>query len=271
MRFLKEFENFFREKKNKKFSIIDIDSFIKEISLDRVTEISNQAPHNTKALGKHVVYSTYCGSTKNKTFNARLIESDVKHYFISNNEDVLISAEKKGWTPYFLDLPVYDNLIYSSWQAKIAKAMPHIFPFIENYQYSMYLDDKLNFDVNLLSIYEGILACEDAAIALREHDFLKSNVLAEFSEAMKHKRYFVLRERTINYISNEIESGYSLRAKRVWWTSAIFRNMRHREIKEINQAWYLKILNCGINCQISFDFLAQNYSSISVLPQKIEV
>jgi len=270
MGLLKDFKNYRRAKRNKKYDISEIEVFLNGISLETLKPILSSSQNlNNNVNNKFAVYSTYCGPTSNRTFKGKQIKSDIKHFFISNNHEILAAAKKFGWTPFFLDIPIYDNVVFSAYQAKIAKALPHLFQFLSQYDYTMYLDDKLYFDDKLLTSYEDLLDNADAAIGLREHDFLNSNVLAEFAESMLQKRYYVLKDRTIKYIDEQLSKGQSLKSDKLYWTSAIFRNMKHPEIREINEVWYQNIIDCGINCQISFDILAHSYNNIVSLPNKI--
>jgi hypothetical protein len=45
--------------------------------------------------------------------------------------------------------------------------------------------------------------------------------------------------------------------------------MTQPETNLIGEKWYLDILSCGIECQISFNFIAQQYNSIGLLPEDI--
>jgi hypothetical protein len=270
MGLLKDFKNYRHAKRNKKYDISEIESFLNSINLETLKPIlSSNQYQNPNTNNKFAVYSTYCGPTSNRTFKGKQIKSDIKHFFISNNHEILATASKFGWTPFFLDIPVYDNVVFSAYQAKVAKALPHLFQFLNQYDYTMYLDDKLYFDDKLLTSYETLLNNANAAIGLREHDFLNSNVLAEFAESMLQKRYYVLKDRTIRYIDEQLSKGQSLKSDKLYWTSAIFRNMKHPKIREINEVWFQNIIDCGINCQISFDILAHSYKDIVSLPNKI--
>ncbi len=268
MKFFKKIELFFRQKKNTKYDVSDLDNFLKsEMNIINITKKISCSAFSQQ--GPTVIYSTYCGSIKNKTFNAKPVASDVDHIFISNNETILRNAEKMGWKPCYIEIPVYENLIYSAFQAKIAKTVPHIFPFMEKYHFSMYLVDKLNFNTSLLNDFQQLVIKNNSPIAIRQHNFLKPTVLHEFSEAMRHKRYLALRDRTINYILHKENSGFTLKPENIFWTSAIFRDHQHIQIKKLNEQWYEDRLMCGINCQISFDFVAQKYP-ISIMPIKID-
>lgn len=271
MGLLKDFQNYRRNKRNKKFDVAEIEVFLKSIELEQLKKniASSDLILSAEVNNKFAVYSTYCGPTINRTFKGKQIKSNVKHYFISNNKEILASVTKFGWTPFYLNIPIYDNVVFSAYQSKVAKALPHLFQFLEQHEYTMYLDDKLHFDDNLLSSFEVLLASNNAALGVREHDFLHSNVLAEFAESMLQKRYYVLKDRTISYLNAQLSKGHSLKIEKLYRTGAIFRNMKHSKIREINEAWFQNIIDCGINCQISFDVLAQSYRNIASLPNKL--
>jgi hypothetical protein len=215
------------------------------------------------------VYSTYFGSNKNKTFNARTVAAGVDHYFISNNKDILSTVESAGWIPIFLDMEISINRVLSAQQAKIPKALPHIFPKLSNYDFLFYVDDKIEFEVSALKSLLEMMRKNEKSIIVRAHPSLHGNILNEFAAAMIQPRYQAQRDQTVDYIDAKLHDGLKLKVENLYWTSAILRNMRHPDTIKINEDWYANILECGIECQISFDFIAQKYSSISVMPDII--
>lgn len=215
------------------------------------------------------VYSTFCGSNKNKTFNPMQIDVSCPHYFVSNNEDVLAETQKIGWIPIYLEEPVSDDPILSAWQAKYAKAMPHLIEPICNYDFTFYKDDKINFDINKIKDLIEILKKENFSLMLRPHDFLFENILYEFGEAMLQPRYKILWNKTVNYMQEELNKGASFECQ-LYWTSAILRNMKHADTEKINNKWMKHVNRCGIECQISFDIIAQSFNSIGLMPLKID-
>jgi hypothetical protein len=130
-------------------------------------------------------------------------------------------------------------------------------------------DDKVDFNVEKIFVFISSLKVNNNSIIIRNHPSKANNILSEFAEAMIQPRYQAQRDQTISYITNKIKSGYSLRTENLYWTSAILRNMSHPDTRKINEDWYSNILECGIECQISFDFIAQNYNTIGVMPFEI--
>ena len=136
------------------------------------------------------------------------------------------------------------------------------------------LSNSKEFD-NIIVLYgDNISKIENAtfelknagsSLGIRAHPWLKNNNLFEFGEAMLQPRYKVEWTKTVNYINNAIKKGYVLESQ-MYWTSAILRNMKHSDIILLNEKWYNHIQKCGIECQISFNFISQKFSSITLLP-----
>ena len=218
------------------------------------------------------IYTTYCGSLGSATFNAQQITSEIPHYFISNNQAVLDTAKTAGWIPVYLNIPISNDSATSSEQAKIAKAMPQVFPELRHYRWLLYKDDKITFDYQKIGSYIISMTNTSAAIAIRSypaHVNFPNNILYEFAEAMLQPRYYYQRDRIINYITNQLKLGKQL-TNQLYWTSFILRDQHHPLTNQFNCEWFDGIQQCGAECQISFDFIAEQYNnSILILPQNI--
>jgi hypothetical protein len=219
--------------------------------------------------GYFAIYSAYFGSSNNKTFNTTRVANECAHYFLSNNDDVLRCAERAGWIPLFVNLPVSANKVESAQQSKVAKAVPHIFPALLNHRFLAYVDDKLTFNVGKFTEMTQTMVIGEYSFLIREHPSLRGNVLNEFAASMIQPRYQAQRDQTVEYIDRQLKSGLQLKVDKLYWTSALLRDMHHPDTVKINEAWYEDILDCGIECQISFDFIAQRFFSIGLMPQEI--
>lgn len=212
------------------------------------------------------IYTTYCGVTKRKTFKEKTY-SKYPSFFLSNSNEVLSQAEDLGWSPLFLDkLEPSSDPIISATQAKIAKVVPHQFAELSQFDFLLYLDDKVEIDESKIAELVENLESQQSPLAMRKHPFLPPNVLFECTEALLQKRYLMQKEMMLNYITEQLWSGLKVTAEHLYWTSVILRNMRHRDTIDINNMWYEHIHKCGIECQVSFFFVAQRFSNISLLP-----
>ena len=178
-------------------------------------------------------------------------------------------AIDRGWHPIYMDLPISTNRVLSAQQSKIPKALPHLFPALKTYNSLLYIDDKVSFNASKMYQQSQILIQRKQSIMIREHPSLKDNILNELSVAMIQPRYQSQRDQAVAYITDQIKQGRNLKVKNLFWTSAILRNMTHHDTIRIGESWYEAILSCGIECQISFNFISQNYKSILLMPHNI--
>jgi hypothetical protein len=214
-------------------------------------------------------YSTYCGSTENKTFNPQPVESAYPYFFISNNEEVLSESAKVGYSPIFLKMEVTSNPVLSAYQAKVAKVLPHLIEPLTKFDFLFYKDDKISINEEKIENSVRTLIETDSSTSIRPHPFMSGNILYEFGEAMLQTRYKLQWHQTVAYITEELKNGVQLTCQ-MYWTSAILRNMRHSDTAKINNLWWEHINRCGIECQISFDVIAQQFNSITLLPLQLD-
>jgi hypothetical protein len=274
---IKTFKAFNRNRiqvrRNAKFQSVLNNNFDRSnLSIEALTELlhsNNSTLPEANNLEKFAVYSVYFGETATKTIRNTKVNTNHKHYFISNNREILNTAQSNGWRPIFVNLPVSKNRLVSAHQSKVVKAMPHLLPILSTFEFLFYIDDKIDFNVDKIFLLITSLTINNKSIIIRNHPSKATNILSEFAEAMIQPRYQAQRDQIISYITYKIKSGYSLRTENLYLTGAILRNMSHPDTRKINEEWYSNILECGIECQISFDFIAQNYNSIGIMPFEI--
>jgi len=219
-------------------------------------------------LSNLAIISTYCGETSKKTFKP-IHYRKYPSYFFSNNNEILSKANQFGWNSIKLDqFEKTEDRLISSQQAKYVKVVPHLIPELAEYDYLLYLDDKVNVDENRIETFISDLKNKESILSIRFHDFLPNNVLFEFAEGQKQKRNEMQRDQIVKYLMSKLEQGYKFDSQ-LYWTSAILRDMRHPKIRDLNNRWYEDIQQCGIHCQISFLFIAQEFGNIGVLPEFI--
>ncbi|MCU4158641.1 hypothetical protein AiwAL_00775 [Acidiphilium sp. AL] len=214
------------------------------------------------------IYSIFCGPSSAKTANPTPVDPRYPHFFISNNYEILEETAAAGWTPVFIDLAISDDPVASATQAKIPKAAPWAIGELMGFDYLCYKDDKWLVHMDGLDENIAFMKNANAVIGIRSHPFLGDNILFEFGESMHQPRYKSQWERMVNYITEEVANGYQLKS-RIFATGSLLRNMKHPDTEAIGKTWLEHIGRCGIECQISFDFVAQRFSSIVALPIKL--
>lgn len=214
------------------------------------------------------IYSIFCGTSGNRTVNLQPVDRRYRHFFISNNREVLEETAAAGWTPVFIDFDISEDPVVSGMQSKIPKANPRLVGELSSFDWLCYKDDKKLLDMDVLEDCVAFVENANAAIGISLNPLFSDNILFEFGESMGQLRYKSQWKRIVNYINEEIEKGYKLQS-RLYWTGAILRNMRHPDTETIDQTWFEHIWRCGTQCQISFDFVAQRFSSIAVPPTRL--
>ena len=128
------------------------------------------------------IYSTFCGSSKNSTFNPAPVNENYAYYFISNNEKSLKKAKNSGWKAIFLDKEIYDDPTKSAYQAKFAKAMPHKFNELKKYEDDPY-EKRAFLYLDIISWLESkidrkplqYIIKEKAILIIKEKDIIITN------------------------------------------------------------------------------------------------
>ncbi len=212
------------------------------------------------------VYSTYCGPLKTFTFDINNRPRNVPHYFISNNRRVLKIVESLGWLPIHIDLPISANPVFSAHQAKIAKALPHLFPDLARHRFLVYSDDKQRIIHDELPGFIDILTARGGALAFKLSPHVKDNMLWEYTDSLFQDRYRMQAHRMLRYTVSQMQAGKTLETDRMFTTSFGLRDMEHPETATLNERWYDDILACGIDCQLAFGFIAQDNPLIVDLP-----
>ena len=212
------------------------------------------------------IYSCYYGPDSEKTFLQKEYEG-FDCYFVTNNKSVADQAHKKKWTVIFDNLEISDSKSVNAFNSKKVKCMPHIYSELKKYKYLIYVDDKKVFDPNLLLKYGLKSLNNDGSLSLRLHPSNYTNIWCEFGMALLQERYRINKSIMYDYINNMLSLGYKEYGD-IYWTSLIIRDMSHYDTFKINELWYKEVVKCGIECQISFFFIAQNFKTIKILPTR---
>lgn len=239
-----------------------------ELQVAALERVIDRTPAHPDPGSDCAVYSTYCGTVWNATLDRKNRPRDYPHYFVSNNRHVLGMAAAIGWKPIFLDLPVTDNPIRAAHQAKVAKAMPGLFPDLARHRFLVYSDDKQKVPLKQVPEILGDMQKAGAALALRESSHIEGNVLWEFTDSLFQPRYQAQAHQMTRFVLRQMAEGRSLSARHLYNTMLIFRDTAHPQAAALDRAWYEGILDCGIDCQLAFDFLAQDNPAILPLPPK---
>jgi hypothetical protein len=218
---------------------------------------------------KLAFYTYFYGCNNNPAYKIPQIPS-LKYdcYYFTNNPDLYVTIKKTSkWIAIFDDKPISTDPIISCMTGKHIKTCPHLYSPINKYDYLCYLDSKL--DKVSEQFVEGYIKKyfieNEYALLLRKHWYINGSVYNEFNESMGQNRYFVEREKYKSYIERQVKNGLSENTTTHSACGFLIRNMKHKNMNELNETWYTHIQECGIQDQISFFFVKQLYENI-ILP-----
>jgi len=207
-------------------------------------------------------------------------------YYITNNKRVLKRLRKTQWTPIFIkdtmsliselsfdnplkkynmdDLPKLDKIDrerFFTMACKPLKTEPQKFiPKPNLYHYIIWSDNKIN--VNIEGTITTIKSWNtNLAMMLHRHPFV-ANIEKEYDESMLQERYVREKEQYAKYINKNVNEGLSAKQDLFYQCGYIIYNLQHPETLNIQKTWKKHIGQCGINDQISFNFVAQQFNSV---------
>jgi len=213
-------------------------------------------------------YTYFYGDDNNNRYGFPIIPSiKYKCYYYTNNIKLFKELENTNWIAIFHNIPVTDNIIESCMVGKHIKTKPHEYKELKNYDYLCFLDNKKDkvSEIFVENFIDKYFIKENYALLLRKHWFINDNIWNEYNESMLQDRYYLQKEKYINYINGQINNGLSETTTNHCACGFLIRNMKHEKIIDINNTWYNHILECGIQDQISFFFIKQLFDEY-ILP-----
>jgi hypothetical protein len=84
---------------------------------------------------------------------------------------------------------------------------------------------------------------------------------------MNYEKYAIQRQQNINYINKKISEGFS-QFNNIHFACGFSIRKICPEVVEYNEYWYSNIIECGIEDQISHQFVVQKYNNL-ILPLEV--
>ena len=225
--------------------------------------LSNVEPFGKKHLA---FYTCFYGTDNNSSFKIPELPSlEYDCYYFSNNKNLLEQVKSTKWKGIYDDKPVSEDAIESCSKGKHVKVVPQDFEVLKNYDYTCFLDSKLDkvSESFVEDFIDKYFVEQDYALLLRKHTFIDENIWSEFNESMKQDRYAKQKDQYETYIHNQIsDNGLSETTDVHCQCGFLIRNMKHPKMNELNNTWFSHIKECGIQDQISFFFVKQLYTDL---------
>ena len=242
--------------KNNGFSIIDSmkkgDKYCPDIHWADGREIDPFFVSVWKRLPKVAFVSGFTGRNDENPKIPNL-PSNIHKYFITNVKNI----SSVGWNHIEIPSPIGNSYLEYSLASKPLKVFPQSF-LNHNFDFVVWFDNKI--DLNYQGVMKAIEKWDSRnAMLLKKHEFLCCGADVEYEAAIKQNRYYQEKDKYIKYIKEEEKKGYPINGERHFQTGCIIYNMNHPLVYKIQNTWMEHINRCGIECQISMYFIAQQF------------
>ena len=188
-------------------------------------------------------------------------------YYFTNNPKTYERLASTKWIRVWLDLPISDDNLVCSQQSKQLRCCPHEYAELRAYEYLCWIDSKLKFtDATAFQAMLADLETSDRVYAFTRHPLAYKTVWDEFNTAIQYDKYARQKEQYRSYIQSRLQTGYQ-ETPPLRTCCGFHLSKRGSLAEEIGRLWLSEIQACGIEDQISFQFVHQRYdASISLFP-----
>lgn len=180
-------------------------------------------------------------------------------YFFTNNHQ-LAHKLKDTWKIIFMEIPIHNCDVKDTMETKEIRCCPHRFDVLNQYEYLCWFDTKLAVYENKIEELMLELEKTDKIIVLTKHPYSDrfNSVWDEFNLSMAVPKYYSQKERYENYIRKQINLGFSEKIN-VHFCNGWSLKKKCKKMEEYNELLYLHVQECGIEDQISLQFIQQKY------------
>ena len=207
------------------------------------------------------IYTCFIGSDSNRANCIPPLPDGIDGYYFTNNKGAYLRVAQTRWTAIWMDIPQSPDPLVSAEQTKHLRCCPHEYPLLRPYRYLCWMDSNLRIrDVGQLWDMVSNLESSASVWAFTRHPLTYTDIWGEFHESMKYEKYARQRERSYAYIESRLQAGYD-EHKPTRVCSGFSVRRQCPLVKDIGEFWYSEIQECGIECQISFQFVHQKYEN----------
>jgi GR25 family glycosyltransferase involved in LPS biosynthesis len=185
-------------------------------------------------------------------------------YYFTNNQSIYDALNNTKWIRIFMnEIPIYNDDVLDAMSSKELRSCPHHFEILNNYEYLCWFDTKLKvFDS---SVNNCIIRMNDSnkTVALTKHPYSDkyTSVWDEYNAAIQYEKYCKQKDNYNKYIKKQLESGFSEKIH-VFYCGGFSIRKNSENVKDFNEFWFHNIKECGIEYQISLQFVEQKFSNI---------
>lgn len=213
------------------------------------------------------IYTCFFGNNENWSNIVPNALEGVDCYYFTNNPSTAARARLHNWKTVSISIPISNDNVVCAEQSKHLRCCPSEYPELAQYTYLCWIDSKLRI-TNIANLFEmkNALEASNAVWAFTRHPTPYTDVWGEYNAAIEHEKYARQKDRYTTYIESRLLAGYDEHKPQRVCCGFNIRKMTPLT-KEIGSFWLSEIQECGIEDQISWQFVHQRYeAAILVVP-----
>jgi hypothetical protein len=212
---------------------------------------------------KLAFYTCFIGNHNNTAFIIPPLPSTLNDcYYLTNNPYMNQLLQNTGWKVIMVDIPLTNNETIDCMNCKIIRTCPHKYVELKAYEYICWFDTKLKINTDLVYKLIADMEISGKSIVLSKHPYQFHDVWGEYNEAIKYPRYFFQKDQYKSYIEKKINEIGTDKLNVHYCGGFSIRKLTDEKVIRFNEEWFENIQQCGIEDQISLQFVHQNYTDI---------
>jgi len=183
-------------------------------------------------------------------------------YYFTNNNDIYKSLENTKWIRIFMpEILVHNDPILDAMASKEIRTCPHHFEVLKGYTYLVWFDSKLKVYEDVVNSYITYLDNSNESIVLTKHPYSGTykTVWDEYNLAITYPRYALQKHLYKAYIEAKLAEGYP-ESIDVFYCGGFSIRKSCEVVREFGEEWLKNIQQCGIEDQISLQFIIPKYA-----------
>lgn len=158
----------------------------------------------------------------------------------------------------WIDIPVEEDDVRDCMNTKRLRCCPHDLEVLRDYEYLCWMDSKLMV-TDMQKVYDMMNSLVGTkVIALTRHPISHVDVWGEYNLAIQYPKYAVQKQQYEAYITIQLRNGFDSQ-KPLRHCCGFSVRKQCDMLNTIGETWYSHIQECGIEDQISWQFVAQQF------------
>lgn len=187
-------------------------------------------------------------------------------WYFTNNPRIFERLAHTGWKRVWVSTPIHGDNVKDALSSKELRCCPERFPELANYDYLCWLDSKMHFTswAAFEEMWEALRSSETLLVAATQHPTPYTSVWGEYEAAIKYEKYAREKDAYRRYIEDQLAKGMDVsKPQRICCGFRLMKMVPRR--KELGETWLQHIHMCGIEDQITWQFVHQLYEEAIVI------